>query len=340
MTVEKTVPGADQQFQHPVPITMHQDLLAELWPQIILPIARIAFFISIGLFIANFIESLNWTHRLAGLVRPLLRMGRLSSITGASFSIAFISGVSSNTMLAEAYDQGRMAKTELYLANLFNSLPRFFLHLPTVFFLTAPMIKSGAFLYVGLTFAATILQTLLVVGGGRLLLPGSDGAAYTAAPGAKQIGWRDALVKSFRRLKKRIGKVMLFMIPVYILFFLFNRYGLFTRLEEYIAANAWFLSWLNPQSLGIVVLHVTTEFSAGLAAASVLLAENSLTTKEVVLALLVGNILSTPIRAIRHQLPYYTGIYAPQLAVQLVVTSQVVRALCVVVVAFMYYFLA
>ncbi len=333
-------PEAGDNFNNPDAIAMEQDLLAALWPQIILPLARITVFITLGLFIANFIESLNWTHRLAGLVRPLLAMGRLSSVTGASFSIAFVSGVASNTMLAEAYDQGRMGRTELYLANLFNSLPRFFLHLPTVFFLTAPMIKGGAFLYVGLTFAAAILQTMLVVATGRLFLPVGDGADYRAAAEKAGVGWREALVKSGKRLKKRIGKVLLFMVPVYILFFLFNRYGLFTRLEEYIAARAWFLSWLNPQSLGIVVLHVTTEFSAGLAAASVLLAENSLTTKDVVLALLVGNVLSTPIRAIRHQLPYYTGIYTPRLALQLVGASQVVRALCVIVVAIFYYFLA
>jgi hypothetical protein len=77
-----------------------------------------------------------------------------------------------------------------------------------------------------------------------------------------------------------------------------------------------------------------------LAAASVLLAENSLTYKEVVLALLVGNILSTPIRAIRHQLPYYTGIYYPQLALQLVGLSQMARAFCVILVAVIYYYLA
>ncbi|EKD39022.1 MAG: hypothetical protein ACD_75C00531G0001 [uncultured bacterium] len=319
---------------------MEQALLTQIWPQIILPIARIAFYITIGLFIANFIESLNWTHRLAALVRPLLKAGRLSTVTGASFSVAFVSGVSSNTMLSEAFDQGRMSKTELYLANLFNSLPRFFLHLPTTFFLTAPMIKSGALFYVGLTFAAALLQTLLVVCMGRLLLPAGGETAAIVVPSRAKTTWKDAFTKSIKRLRKRIGKVLLFMIPVYILFFLLNKYGLFTRLEEYIATKAWFLSWLNPQSLGIVVLHVTTEFSAGLAAASVLLAENSLTTQEVVLALLVGNILSTPIRAIRHQLPYYTGIYSPQLALQLVGVSQAVRALCVILVAVCYYYLA
>jgi hypothetical protein len=319
---------------------MEQDLLTAIWPQVILPLIRITFFITIGLFIANFIESLNWTHRLAALARPLIRIGRLSAITGASFSVAFFSGVAANTMLAEAYDKDQMNKKELILANLFNSLPRFFLHLPTVFFLTAPLIKAGALIYVGLTFGAAVLQTIAVVLGGRMLLAASSDNFTTPAPQKARIGWQEAVTKSIRRLKKRIGKILTFMIPVYLLFFLFNRYGLFTAVEDFIAQKAWFLSWLNPQSLGIVILHVTTEFSAGLTAASVLLADNSLTYKEVVLALLVGNILSTPIRAIRHQLPYYTGIYSPRLALELVSISQIVRAFCVILVAVIYYFVA
>ncbi len=319
---------------------MEHSLIAAIWPQVILPIIRITFFIAVGLFIANFIESLNWTNRLAMFARPLIRLGRLSAVTGASFSMAFISGVSANTMLAEAFDKGQMSKKELVLANLFNSLPRFFLHLPTTFFLTVPLIKTAALLYVGLTFAAAILQTILVVVSGRMLLPEKDGSCQAPPPRNIQTSWQTALATSAKRLKKRIGKVMLFLVPVYLLFFLFSRYGLFTRIEEFIAAKAWFLSWLNPQSLSIVILHVTTEFSAGLSAASVLLAQNSLTVKEVVLALLVGNILSTPIRAIRHQMPYYSGIYSPQLALELVGISQITRALCVIVVAVIYYYLS
>jgi len=319
---------------------MEQDLITAIWPQVVLPIIRITFFIAIGLFIANFIESLNWTNRLAIFARPLIRIGRLSAITGASFSVAFISGVSANTMLAEAYEKGQMSKKELVLANLFNSLPRFFLHLPTVFFLTAPLIKTAAFFYVGITFIAAMLQTIIVVLAGRILLPEQDEAGEIAFSKKSQVGWETAFTKSLKRLKKRIGKIMKFMVPVYLLFFLLSRYGLFTRVEDFIADRAWFLSWLNPQSLGIVVLHVTTEFSAGLTAASVLLAENSLTSKEVVLALLVGNILSTPIRAIRHQLPYYTGIFTPKLAVELVGFSQITRAFSVILVAAVYYFLA
>jgi hypothetical protein len=317
---------------------MEQSFISQIWPQLVWPLIRITFFISIGLIIANCIESLNWTNRLAVLARPLIKMGRLSPITGASFSVAFFSGVSANSMLAEAYDAEKITQSELILANLFNSLPRFFLHLPTVFFLTVPLIKGAAVIYVGLTFAAALIQTFFVVLSGRLILPISTELISIKTRDKRKPSFKEVTAKSLKRLKKRLLKLLKLMIPVYVLFFLLNWYGLFAKLEELIAAKVWFLNWLSPQSLGIVILHVTTEFSAGLAAASVLLAENSLSVREVVLALLVGNILAAPIRALRHQLPYYTGIYNPGLALQLVTISQFTRGLCVIVVAICYYF--
>lgn len=315
---------------------MEYTLFSDIWAHLLWPLVRILFFVAIGLVVANLIESLKWTNHLATLARPLIRIGNLSAITGASFSMAFVSGVSANTMLAEALDKKQLQKKEMVLANLFNSLPRYFLHLPTVFFLTVPLIKGAAIIYVGITFFAALLQTMAVVAVSRIVLPKPAQAVNTAPHNKDTITWRQAIEKSLKRLKKRMKKICLFMVPVYTLFFVLSRFGIFDRLEE-IFAGAWFLSWLHPQSLGIVILHVTTEFSAGLAAASVLLAENSLTIREVVLALLAGNILAAPIRAIRHQLPYYMGIFPAKLAVELVVLSQLVRAACVIIIGFCYY---
>ncbi|MDH3329332.1 MAG: hypothetical protein OEM01_08875 [Desulfobulbaceae bacterium] len=314
-----------------------QGFLTAFWAQLLLPLLRILLLVSLGLVVANFIEFLNWTHRLAVLSRPLIRMGRLSAITGASFSMAFFSGVSANTMLAEAFDKGKLDKRELVLANLFNSLPRFFLHLPTVFFLTAPLIKGAAFIYVGITFSAAVLQTVLVVISGRLLLPLRNDFQDEDFSERPKNTWRMALNKSIKRFRKRIPRLLSFMVPVYVLFFFLGRYGVFEQIEKYVANKAWFLAWLDPQSLGIVILHVTAEFSAGLAAASALLANNSLDYKDVVLALLAGNVLSAPIRAIRHQFPYYVGIFPPKIAMELVGISQVFRLACIMVIGLLYY---
>ncbi|MEE4240406.1 MAG: hypothetical protein V2I36_03000 [Desulfopila sp.] len=316
---------------------MDYSLPAEIWAQLLWPLLRILFFVALGLMVASLIESLKWTNHLAALARPLVRLGRLSAVSGASFTMAFVSGVSANTILAEALDQGRLEKKEMILANLFNSLPRYFLHLPTVFFLTVPLIKGAAFLYVGITFLAALLQTMAVVVVSRLMLHRNEAAIMPEAPETAKPTIREALKKGVKRLKSRMKKITFFLVPVYILFFVFGRIGVFDRLEE-IFASAWFLSWLNPQSLGIVILHVTAEFSAGLAAASVLLADNSLGAREVVLALLAGNILAAPIRAVRHQLPYYMGIFPPKLAFELIALSQIARAACVIAVGLCYYY--
>lgn len=299
---------------------------------------RIIILVAAGLVVANIIESLNWSQHLAVISRPLIRLGRLSEITGASFSMAFFSGVSANTMLAEAYDQEQLSKPELVLANLFNSLPRFFLHLPTVFFLTAPLIKGAAFIYVGLTFTAALLQTFFIVAMSRMLLPSSNVSEPGLLPAKKKkIRWRDIANKCVRRLKKRMPKLLKITIPLYTIFFLLSQNGFFGRIELYLAENAWFLAWLQPKSLAIVILHVTAEFSAGLAAAGALLADNSLSYREVVLALLVGNVLAAPMRAIRHQFPYYVGIFTPRIALELVGLSQLCRLASLALVGCCYY---
>lgn len=315
---------------------MEADLLHQIVSHLLWPLGRILFFVSVGLLVANFIEALNWTHHLAVLARPLIGLGHMSAITGASFSMAFFSGVAANTMLAEAHNKEELTKRELVLANLFNSLPRFFLHLPTVFFLTAPFLGGGAFIYVGITFAAALLQTLLVVVVGRIVLPGGGSAVEMSS--RPKVGAAEAWARSMGRLRKRLPRIMKFLLPIYLGFFLLNHWGVFDRLQE-MMTQVWFFSWLNPESLSIVILHVTTEFSAGLAAASVLLADNSLTIKEVVLALLVGNILAAPIRALRHQLPYYMGIFSPKLAMELVTVSQFTRASTIMVMGWAYFVL-
>jgi hypothetical protein len=96
-------------------------------------------------------------------------------------------------------------------------------------------------------------------------------------------------------------------------------------METMMATYFSFLSWLSPQSMGIITLQVAAEFTAGLAAAGAMLQAGSMTYQEIVLALLVGNILSSPIRAVRHQFPYYAGIFKPKLAAELIFYNQIFR---------------
>ncbi len=313
---------------------------AELWNGLFWPLLRLFFLISLGLLIGNLIEALNWTRAMARIAAPLVRMGRLKDIAGASFSLAFFSGVAANTMLAEAHEQGKLSDKELILSNMFNSMPTFFLHLPTMFFITLPFIKGAAVIYVGLTLFSAILRTACIVGLGRLLLPPlPEGCITCVLEEQKSKSWRDILGNIWKRFLKRIKRIAVFTAPIFALFYVLRVSGVFEVLEKGMAEHIGFLGFLSPEAIGIVVFHVAAEFTAGLAAAGALLQTGNLGVREVVLALLVGNVLSTPMRAFRHQFPYYAGIFKPRMAMKLIVYNQILRAGSIIAVGVAFYYL-
>lgn len=311
-----------------------------LWERLVWPLIRLICFISIGLLVANFIEALNWTRWIALLARPLTRLGHMSDISGASFSMAIFSGVAANTILSEAFDTQKLSRKELIIANLFNSGPTYFIHLPTIFFITLPLIHAAAFIYVGITLGAAILRTISIVLISRFILPKPENSAMqTSVPKQNDaIDWRGALDKSWKRFKRRIRKIITFTVPIYIVIFLMHRVGYFRELEQFASGYLTLIPWLSPQSMGIITLHLAAELTAGVAAAGALLQEGAMSQREIILALLVGNVLSSPLRAVRHQFPYYAGIFKPAMAAQLIFFSQAFRIISLILIGVVYYY--
>lgn len=314
------------------------DTLTHLWLHLGWPLLRLLIYLAIGLLAALFIESLNWTRRLAVIARPLTRFGHLSPLTGAAFSMCFFSGMAANTMLAEGYNSKQLSRKELILANLFNSLPSNFLHLPTTFFIAAPIIKGAAFIYIGLTISAAIARTLFIALLGRVMLPAvNTEATQPELPQDSANPFRTALRNTLKRFKRRIRKIVSYTVPIYIFFYYLTEAGFFTAAERYMTQHLSWLAWLTPQAISILTFQMAAEFTAGLAAAGSLLANGTMSVREIVLVLLIGNVLSSPIRAVRHQYPYYAGIFKPVLAAEMLLFSQGFRAVSIVFVAILYY---
>lgn len=305
-----------------------------LWTGLFWPLIRLTFFISVGLFVGNLIESLHWTRYAAKLAAPLAKRARLQDVSAASFSMAFFSGITANTMLSEAHEKGTISDRELVLSNLFNSLPTYFLHLPTIFFIAAPFIGSAAAVYVGLTAFAAILRTFAIVISGKFLLPPlPEGCLPCRLDEMDEKRDKSSpLKKTIARFKKRLPKVLYLTAPIYTLFFILKQLGMFAWLQDMMAGQVGLFSFLPPEALGIVAFHMAAEFTAGLAAAGAMITDSGLTEVQVVLALMLGNLLSSPMRAFRHQFPYYAGIFKPRMAFRLIAYNQTLRAVSIALV--------
>ena len=309
--------------------------------RLVLPLARLMLFIAVGLFIGQFIETTGWTKTLAALARPLFSFGRLGDHCGAAFTAAFFSGVTANAMLLNFFEDGKITRRQLFLSNFINQLPAFFLHLPTTFFIVIPLTGWAGGIYFLVTFAAVLLRTLLFLVYGHFRLSSvvmNEEPANTAEPSGKQKTSKEVWRRIKLRLPRRLARIAVYVVPIYIVVYVLNAMGMFQQLRNALSGFV-VTSFIPMESLSVIILSFAAEFTSGFAAAGALLEAGVLTIKQTVIALLIGNILAFPVRALRHQLPRYIGIFSPKMGSQLLLLGQGFRIASLMMVGTLYYYL-
>ena len=306
--------------------------------QLLWPLTRLMFFIALGLAAGQFIETSGWTRTLAKLAAPLFRFGNLGHRCSAAFTAAFFSGVSANAMLFEFYKSGKIGKKQLFLSNFVNHMPAYFLHLPTTFFIVIPLTRWAGALYFLLTFIAMAFRTLVFLLYGHfqkgMEIHTETHDDPTVNSRKKKTSGLWAAIRG--RLPARLTGIAIYVLPIYVLVYLLNTMGLFEAARKWLAGYV-VTTVLPMESLSVVILSFAAEFTSGFAAAGALLDAGVLTTKQTVMALLIGSIVAFPVRALRHQLPRYMGIFSPRMGTQLLFMGQGFRVLSLVLIGFIYY---
>ena len=310
---------------------------ADLGRNLAWPLLQLMGTIALGLVVGQVIEATGWTRRLAVLARPLFRFGHLGERCGAAFTAAFASGVAANAMLQGFYAEGKISRRQLFLANFANQLPAFFLHLPTTFFTVIALTGRAGAWYVALTLAAALGRTFLLLLYGRFRLPpeaetAPDAAAGAARPAGAAGLWRSVL----DRLPAAVTRIGVWVVPIYTAVFVLNRLGAFRLLREWLTRHV-VTAVVPVESLSLVVLGFTAEFTTGFATAGALRDAGMLDVRQTVLALLAGNVLAFPLRALRHQLPHYVGIYEPRTGVQILALGQLLRVASLIAAGTVFY---
>ncbi len=320
--------------------TSPQDLAARLG----FPLLRLLGIICLGLFAGQVIETFGWTRQLAVVARPFFNFSNLGVHCSAAFTTAFISGTAANAMLLEFYEQKKISKLQLFLTNYVNQFPAFFLHLPTTMFVVLPLTGAAGALYFLLTFTATLCRTVLFFMFGKVYLKQPEALFLESAvlePDANPDKPRfiDLIPNIKIHLPARMVNIAVWVLPIYTLVFILNSNGFFDYLNRVFTAYVSF-HLIPVQSLSVVVLSFAAEFTSGFAAAGALMDAGVLTIKQTVIALLLGNILAFPIRALRHQIPRYVGIFSPKMGLELLLSGQMFRILSLIFIGILYYWVA
>lgn len=305
--------------------------------RLLMPLIRLCMFIGLGLAVAQFIEARGWTRKLGAVAGPIFSYAHLGSRCSAAFSTAFFSGVAANAMLVDFYNDGKITRQQMFLTNFINQLPAYFLHLPTTFFIVVPLTRTAGLIYFGLTLAAALFRTLLFILWGRIFMPLPEvkiSDAKAAAPtDAEKTGAWEAVRK---RLPGRLAGILTYVVPVYTAVYFAAGLGAFEALRTW-TAQAVTMEALPVEAFSVVILSFVAEFTSGFAAAGALLDQGVITVKQTVIALIAGNIIAFPIRALRHQLPRYMGIFQPKTGLQLLLLGQFFRVTSLIAVTAVYW---
>lgn len=309
------------------------DLLGYLPP--LKPMLRLFMGLSVGLFMASVMEAMGLIKPLARLTRPLVKHAHLGDVSGAAFATAFLSPMSATALLGEALEQNKMSKKEVVISNLFNSLPTTLTHFPSLFFISVPLLGLPAVIYTSLSLFAAFFRTLVIIAVGHVILPPCE-QRNCQTLSEKQEPKISAFRKGLQRFYKRIPRLLFISIPVYCVIYYMQLFDVFSYTETWFTETLG-VNTLKPEALSIILLYMVGEMHAAIASATLIMSSASLTPHDLVLALLIGNILSTPMRGIRHQLPAYAGYFPINFAILLVCINQAWRMLSMVIITMIYY---
>lgn len=312
---------------------------AKMVDRLLWPLARLLLLITIGLAAGQLIEAAGWTAILGKLASPLFRFANLGTHCSATFTTAFFSGAAANAMLYDFWKEGKINRFQLFMTNLANQLPAFFLHLPTTVFIVLPLTGWAGGLYFIITFLAALARFGIVLMVGRFRSAAICQITGNTAASAPMVRKLSSLLEILReKLPRRLTGVATFVVPIYIAVFLLNAVGLFEWTQRWFVRTVS-ITFIPVEALSLVVLSFAAEFTSGFATAGALLHEGVLSTKQTVLALLIGNVVAFPIRALRHQLPRLLGIFTPKMGFELLLIGQGFRIVSLGVVGAVFYLL-
>ncbi|MCL7411597.1 MAG: nucleoside recognition protein [Methanosarcinaceae archaeon] len=283
-------------------------------------LAYIVPYMVVGVILAELFVELGWIKKVGFLVLPLTKFAHLRNECGVSFLTAFASPAAANASLKHLYDKKLIDERELIISSILNSFPSIIMHWRTLLPVLVPLLGVTGLIYIGLLTLVGFIKTIVVLFVGHFMLdkkPDNIDIEQTDRP-----SFSNALRSSITRSKKTLARILVVMIPTTIVVFILIDLGLFDTLGLYLQAISEYLP-VPASGLPIIAAQFASKIAAYTIAGN-MLTEGILSSRDIIVTLMVGKILSS-VTTIRVLAPYYMGIFGPRLGLKVMFLSALLR---------------
>lgn len=284
-----------------------------------------------GIILMELLIELGWVQKLGFITAPFMRFGHLREEVGVSFFVSFGSPTAGNSMVAELNKKGLIDDKETLIASLVTSFPATFIFVRDLTPVLIILLGTTGIIYLGIIVGVGLLRTVISLALGRFLLPPKKTAIIQQNIKTKK--FRNALQSAILSSWVPLRKIIPTMIIAAIIVFQLIDIGFFDMLSAYLK-DLPVLKSLPVQALPIIAAWFASNVGAYTIAGK-LLTDGIMTSKEIVITLLLGRVLSSIVR-LRFTIPYYTGIFSPKLGMQIMLIATLMQeGLTIIVIVFL-----
>ncbi len=273
---------------------------------------RLTCSVAAGIVLGVLLEASGWLKKMSAAWSPATKYYHLPAVCGSSFLLAFASPSSANSLLASWFRDGRISRRSMLLGGITHAFPASSHHIRTIALILIPLLGIAGIAYVLFLLTLNTLCTLSILLVSRLWKEKNscsmtDGWLETADIDHQH---KPSFLEFCQLTKKRFLsiylRVMTVSFPLYALFLFLTRKGVFAHLNQLLPPSLPF--HISAESLSIITSHLGGILNAA-AIAGPFLRNGVLSNFQVFITLVIGYVVSLPLRTIRHALPSALGIF-------------------------------
>ncbi len=320
------------------------------WPRKACLLAELSVFITLGVLLAQILEVSGAVKYFAVLTWPVIKLGRVGDVASPALLMAVQSGAVANGMLVSSRDRGQLNNRQLYTAVLIVSCLSLCAHLPTYVIPIGSVLGAEATLALfAVRFGAILMEIMVILLVSNLVVRrwtdhriaetnvrDSDGGGadtqraqdHSRRRERKKRGfWPTVWFGSWRTMRR----LLIYLIPTYAVMAVIEYFGAFKVLAETVPGLCSF-SFLPPQTTIIIPAQAMSLYN-GAAAAAAYVDTGAISAKQAVLIILVGSLITAPIRTLKHAMPTYVAVLGPRAGPAMAIGAQVLRSIFLMICA-------
>jgi hypothetical protein len=293
----------------------------DYWILITTGILKLFIFVIIGTAIGSILEYKGWTNYISFLIKPILKFGKLPSICGTSLITAIFSNSAASAIIAGAKRDEHITRREMIITGVSGTFPTHISHLTKALFVLIPLIGPIAIVYYLLVFISDLIRTFIMLLYNRIFSERKD-IPRNFNIKKEQLTWKEIFRKTNRRIIRIVKKLAVIYLPLYVLVSYLAHAGFFRTINNH--TPIFLNKILSPEIVSIVVSKIGG-LTASATVANTLMVNSKILSVQVLLALLIGNMITIPFNTLRRSLPATVAIFPGKDGLWIVLITESIR---------------